>query len=64
MAPVKAAVGGGRAMKLGSRAKDVDSFVDALKSEGESISTAPVDDKRQPTPDVHTEPLVDSGVGS
>ncbi|XP_018026409.1 coatomer subunit delta isoform X2 [Hyalella azteca] len=50
---------GGKAMKLGSRAKDVDSFVDALKSEGERISTAAVDDKRalHVEPDVHTEPV-------
>ncbi|KAF2362256.1 AP complex mu/sigma subunit [Trinorchestia longiramus] len=50
---------GGRAMKLGSRAKDVDSFVDALKSEGERISSAAVDDKRtvEQVSDVHTEPI-------
>ena len=29
-------MGGGRGMKLGSKAKDVDQFVDQLKSEGES----------------------------
>lgn len=54
----KAPVGGGRAMKLGSKAKDVDSFVDALKSEGERISTAAVDDKvsMQQEEAVHTEP--------
>lgn len=33
-------VGGGRAMKLGSKAKDVDIFVDQLKSEGENVSTS------------------------
>lgn len=55
----KAPSGGGRAMKLGSKAKDVDSFVDALKNEGERISTAAVDDKRvlqEPEP-VHQEPV-------
>ena len=36
--------GPNRAMKLGSKAKDVDSFVDQLKSEGERVvsSTEPV----------------------
>ena len=57
---VKAPLGGSKAMKLGSKAKDVDSFVDALKSEGERISTAAVDDKRAlPVQEqVHTEPWV------
>uniref|UniRef100_A0A6A7FSG6 Coatomer subunit delta n=1 Tax=Hirondellea gigas TaxID=1518452 RepID=A0A6A7FSG6_9CRUS len=57
---VKSSVGGGKAMKLGSRAKDVDSFVDALKSEGERISTAAVDDKISAIPQenaVHNEPI-------
>lgn len=31
----KPSAGGGRGMKLGSKAKDVDSFVDQLKSEGQ-----------------------------
>lgn len=38
-------VGGGRAMKLGSKAKDLYSFLDALKSKGERIGIADVDDK-------------------
>lgn len=32
--------GSNRAMKLGSKAKDVDSFVDQLKSEGERVVSA------------------------
>lgn len=55
----KTTMGGGRAMKLGSKSKDVDSFVDALKSEGERISTAAVDNKQAMTQQepVHTEPV-------
>ena len=30
-----------KAMKLGGKSKDVDSFVDQLKSEGESVNAAP-----------------------
>jgi len=37
----------GKAMKLGSKARDVDSFVASLQSEGETVSLAPVDDRRQ-----------------
>jgi len=37
-APAKA-VGGGRGMKLGSKTKDVESFVDQLKSEGEVVAS-------------------------
>lgn len=32
-------LGGGRALKLGSKTKDVESFVDQLKSEGEQVSS-------------------------
>lgn len=53
------ASGSNRAMKLGSKAKDVDSFVDQLKSEGERVvsATEPVS-KMQPvsTPQVDVEP--------
>ncbi|XP_037784927.1 coatomer subunit delta-like [Penaeus monodon] len=58
-APMKAS-GPNRAMKLGSKAKDVDSFVDQLKSEGERVvsATEPVS-KMQPvsTPQVDVEPV-------
>jgi hypothetical protein len=30
-------VGGGRALKLGSKAKDVDSFVEQLQTEGQGM---------------------------
>ncbi|XP_045599031.1 coatomer subunit delta [Procambarus clarkii] len=52
--------GPNRAMKLGSKAKDVDSFVDQLKSEGERVvsSSEPVS-KMTPvkTPQVDVEPI-------
>lgn len=52
--------GPNRAMKLGSKAKDVDSFVDQLKSEGERVvSSAETVNKLAPvsTPQVDIEPV-------
>ncbi|ELT87396.1 hypothetical protein CAPTEDRAFT_140383 [Capitella teleta] len=40
-----AAPSGGRGMKLGSKAKDVDSFVDQLKSEGQQVVSATMSSK-------------------
>ena len=51
--------GPSKAMKLGSKSKDVDSFVDQLKSEGERvISASEPSNKLQPisTPQVAMEP--------
>ncbi|MCL4130776.1 UNVERIFIED_CONTAM: hypothetical protein GTU68_035659, partial [Idotea baltica] len=51
---------GSRAMKLGSRSKDVDSFVDQLKSEGERVISAEGSRKPVPasnTPQIDMEPV-------
>ena len=45
-APSKKPASSSRAMKLGGKAKDVDSFVDQLKSEGESVMSAEVSAKQ------------------
>jgi len=52
-----------KAMKLGSKSRDVESFVDQLKSEGENV-VAPVVTRAAPTPRVpvateNTEEYVD-----
>ncbi|RXG55434.1 Coatomer subunit delta [Armadillidium vulgare] len=53
---------GSRAMKLGSRSKDVDSFVDQLKSEGEKIISSNDVSNKAPTitssvPQIDMEPI-------
>lgn len=50
-------MGPSRAMKLGSRAKDVDSFVDQLKSEGEKVIST-VDSSHKSIMESNT-PLID-----
>lgn len=52
--------GPNRAMKLGSKSKDVDSFVDQLKSEGERVvssSETPSNANQTTTPEVDMEPV-------
>ena len=45
-APAKKPMGSSKAMKLGGKSKDVDSFVDQLKSEGENVMSTEMSQKQ------------------
>ena len=45
-----------KAMKLGSKSRDVDSFLGALQQEGETVSSAKVDAARKADAPTHSEP--------